>query len=181
MSDFVPTFDGEKFRRLLLYIAYKTMDDTTFGAVKLNKVLYYSDFEAYRRLGNPITGATYQKLAEGPAPRELLQERNTLVREGDVEIEAVPVFTGMTVHHLTAPRQPDITVFKDGELLIVNNVIEWARGKTAREISDFSHQEPGWALAQESEDIPYFTAWLSADPVEQSVRERAHELAQGLP
>ena len=30
--------------------------DERFGAVKLNKILYFADFEAYRRLGEPITG-----------------------------------------------------------------------------------------------------------------------------
>lgn len=63
-------FDESKFKELVLYIATNTSRDPTVGAVELNKILYYSDFIAYKRLGRPITGAAYQKLSEGPAPRQ---------------------------------------------------------------------------------------------------------------
>ena len=50
-------FNAEKFRELLVYVSKKCEDDPTFGAVKLNKILYYADFAAYRQGGKPITGA----------------------------------------------------------------------------------------------------------------------------
>ena len=62
-------FEPDKFRELIVYICKKSEGDPTFGAVKLNKILYYADFAAYRILGKPITGAQYQKLREGPAPQ----------------------------------------------------------------------------------------------------------------
>lgn len=63
----------EKFRELILYVANMSRNDPDFGAVKLNKILYYADFRAYRELGRPISGAAYRKLSEGPAPRQLLR------------------------------------------------------------------------------------------------------------
>ena len=53
--------DSEKFRELIVYIVRRNRQtDPTFGAIKLNKVLYYADFAAYRHFGSrspaPLTG-----------------------------------------------------------------------------------------------------------------------------
>ncbi|MEP6936295.1 MAG: type II toxin-antitoxin system antitoxin SocA domain-containing protein [Nitrospirota bacterium] len=48
-------------------IAHKGKTDPRLGSVKLNKLLYYADFTAYRNLEKAITGAEYQHLPEGPA------------------------------------------------------------------------------------------------------------------
>ncbi len=83
-------FDAAKFRELFLYIAESCAEDPRFGAVKLNKILYYADFEAYRRLGEPITGDTYRKLSEGPAPGWLLQQRSILLDSGAARWSITP-------------------------------------------------------------------------------------------
>ena len=88
-------FNAEKFRELLVYVSKKCEDDPTFGAVKLNKILYYADFAAYRLYDKPITGAKYRKLSEGPAPRELIAERDALLASGDAEIKEAAYFTGV--------------------------------------------------------------------------------------
>jgi hypothetical protein len=173
-------FAEDKFRELLVYIATRSADDPTFGSVKLNKVLYYSDFASYRLLGKPITGASYQKLREGPAPRELLQCRAELIDSGNATIELRPYFTRMQKTLVINPdREPDTEIFDPGELELVDQVISYFRGKTAREVSDFSHREPGWILATDRETIPYETAWLSSDPMEQEVEELGLSFALG--
>ena len=58
---FIP-FNEQKFKELVIYIAGRCESDPYFGAVKLNKLLFFSDFFAYAKLGNPITGAEYMKL-----------------------------------------------------------------------------------------------------------------------
>ena len=156
-------FAEDKFRELLVYIATRSTDDPTFGSVKLNKVLYYSDFASYRLLGKPITGATYQKLREGPAPRELLKCRSDLIASGTATIQLRPYFTRMQKTLVISPeRVPDTEIFDPGELQLVDEVMDFFRGKTAREVSDLSHREPGWILATDRETIPYETA-LSSD------------------
>ena len=167
-----PTFSSEKFRELLLYIASESTDDPTFGAVKMNKVLYYADFAAFRQFGRPITGATYRKLMEGPAPLEMLKERHALIESGDAELCEVAYFTGAQ-QRLTVRdgREPDREIFEPGELKIVDEVIRFFYGKTAREVSDYSHREPGWAVARDREVIPYDTVWLSPGPLSQEAEE----------
>ena len=62
----------EKLRELVLYIAEQSECDSAFGMTKLNKLLFFSDFQAYLSTGNAITGEEYQKLPNGPAPRKIL-------------------------------------------------------------------------------------------------------------
>ena len=75
-------YDDEKFRELMLYIGEQMADDPLFGATVLNKVLFFADSLAYLTLGQPITGAVYQKLEYGPAPRRLLPEQQRLIDDG---------------------------------------------------------------------------------------------------
>jgi hypothetical protein len=60
-----------KLQELILYIARRSEDVRHFGANKLNKLLFYTEFLAYSKTGRSITGATYERLEHGPAPRGL--------------------------------------------------------------------------------------------------------------
>ncbi|MFW6195515.1 MAG: Panacea domain-containing protein [Chloroflexota bacterium] len=176
-----PTYDPRKFRELLIYLAEQSRDDPRFGAVKLNKLMYYCDFIAYWRLGQPITGATYQKLSEGPAPRELLSERAGLLDRGEINLETAPYFTYVQQRVAPAPdRTADISVFNQDELAIIHEVLQELRGLNGREVSERSHGEPGWLLSNDGEDIPYFTAWLSSEPLTAEEEEFGREVAQQL-
>ena len=82
-------YDKSKMRELILYIARAQADDPTFGRVKLAKLLYFADNEAFVRLERPITGATYQKLPEGPAAREFVPLRDEMLLNGDARGSSV--------------------------------------------------------------------------------------------
>jgi hypothetical protein len=64
--------DRDKFRELVIYVADRLADDTSFGDTKLNKVLHFVDFFGNSHLGHAVTGATYQKAEHGPLARALL-------------------------------------------------------------------------------------------------------------
>lgn len=160
-------FNEAKFKELVLYVASKSQKDPTVGAIKLNKILYYSDFIAYKRLGRPITGAGYQKLMEGPAPRQMVPIRRMMVDSGRIRLEERPYFNGMIQRIVPTPRVLTPKLLSAEEIAIVDEVISALVGKTAREVSDLSHRELGWVLAKPGETIPYETAWLSSEPLPQ--------------
>ena len=159
-------YDPEKFREAVLYIAKKCENDSRFGATKLNKILYYADFAAYRRLGAPITGAAYRKLDQGPAPRQLPRERRTMLDVDTIEIEERPYFHGVQ-HRIVAKRPPNIERFSTDEIAILDEVIEGLWHLSATQVSDLSHREWGWQVAEPLEDIPYPAAWLSAESLDE--------------
>ncbi len=167
----------DKFRELVLYIAGKSADDPRFGAVKLNKILYYSDFAAYRLLGHPITGDDYQNLAEGPAPLHLLTARDSLLADGSALLETKPYFNRKQIR-IKAHRQPKPGVLAQDELGIVDQVIEALWEYDAQQVSALSHAEFGWRLTRRNEPIPYYTAWVSPEPLTVDQVQRGFEVAE---
>ncbi len=163
-------FSELKFREAIIYAAERAEaeGDKWFGAIKLNKILYYSDFIAYRRLGSPITGATYQKLSEGPAPREMLPVRERMVRDEDVRVETRQVFN-FSQQRIVPLRAPELSALSEDERAILDEVIETLWDKSAAEASEMSHRDIGWIAAASGEEIPYETAWL--DPIPHSAEQ----------
>ena len=171
-------FDADKFKELIVYAAERSVDDQSFGAVKLNKILYYSDFDAYRLLGHPISGATYRKLQAGPAPKQLLAAREELIQEGRLRSESRQYFNRVQKRLVpVAGASAMIEMFSSEEREVIDSVIDFLRPMSAREASDYSHREPGWVLAGDREVIPYESAGLSADPWDQETEEHVFEFA----
>ena len=110
---------AQRFRELIIYVAKQCEHDPHFGAVKLNKILYRSDFRAFERFGAPLTGVRYFRLKAGPAPRALKPVQRALVSEGAIRIEVESV--GPHEQHRTvALRDPVLEHFTRDELHVVD-------------------------------------------------------------
>ncbi|MGA9113833.1 MAG: Panacea domain-containing protein [Candidatus Dormiibacterota bacterium] len=169
--------DWQKFKELVLYISRRSEADPRFGAVKLNKILYYADFAAHRRLGHAITEATYQHLDEGPAPREMLVAQREMMAAGDLIIESRPYYN-RTQRRAKALRDPRAGILSAAELEIVNEVIEDLFLLDAQQVADRSHQEFGYRATGPREDIPYRTAWIGSAPLTAEQIEVGFEVAR---
>jgi hypothetical protein len=152
-------FNRGKFTEAMLHVAARSSDDSTFGATKLNKILFYADFIHYAEYGQSITGATYRKLNYGPVPRQLPEVQAELLDAGDARIEENNRL-GLRQKRLIPGRPADLSAFSDTEQAVLESVIEALAGKTAGAVSAMSHLEPGWRLASMFEDIPYQTVFL---------------------
>ncbi|NOY30424.1 MAG: SocA family protein, partial [Planctomycetes bacterium] len=128
--------------------------DGPFGATKLNKLLFFSDFLAYRKFGKSITGHPYQKLNKGPAPRALVPIREQLEAEEAIAL-AERDYHGYPQKRVLALREADLSRFSSDEIALVTALIEEYWGRTATQLSDLSHEFRGWQLAEYGEDIPY--------------------------
>ncbi len=172
-------FSQSRFRELLLYCALKSESHRYFGATKLNKCLFYADFLAYRTLGSSITGADYLALEHGPAPRQLVAERDAMVAEKHVAIQKRAF-----QQRVIALREPDLADFSGAEIAIVDQVIDEIRTLDAGDVSDLSHAFLGWKAARtESEAtgkqvvIPYSTALVSNEPLDEFQESHGLDLA----
>ncbi len=164
-------FSSERFRELVILLSELSAKDEWFGATKLNKALYYCDFIAYQRLGKSITGALYQKLSEGPAPRELLREREAMIAAEDISVIQKPVFNYLQ-QRVQPLRPANRSLFTEDELRVILEVVRLLGPLTARQTSEMSHAEVGWAAAALGEEIPYVTAFLLAGPIPAEVELR---------
>jgi hypothetical protein len=170
----------EKFAELLLYVAREIEEDPTGGATKINKILFFAEFSHMRTHGKPITGMPYQKLPQGPAPRRLLPVRGRLIEEGSAELRMDDYF-GFPLSRLVALREVQVAMFGESERRAVDQVIGALWGKTAKEVSDLSHEEMGWKMVEDGEDIPFSSAFLARRVVvTDKMRKRAEDLAEKL-
>jgi hypothetical protein len=151
-----------KFREMILYVARQSESDPKCGRTKLNKILFYADFRAYDVLGHAISGESYQKLENGPAPRALLRVVEEMEREGACTW-AERSYYGKPLKKLLALREPDLSVFEPAEVDLMRSVIDELRPLNATEVSDLSHNFVGWQAAGMNEDIPYSTVFVD-DP-----------------
>jgi hypothetical protein len=152
----------EKFKEIILYIAQQSEGDSSFGATKLNKILFFCDFLSYRAYGESITGQRYFKLPYGPAPRPLVPVVNELIEEGAC-IKLQRSRFGLLQDTIIAKREADLDIFKPRDIALVDHVLRELRNNDAKEVSLLSHEFIGWQLAGDLEDIPYETIFLG-DP-----------------
>jgi len=164
------------FAELVLYVSRKSEDDPRFGSTKLNKILFYADFIHYGKTGRSITGAEYQRLEWGPAPRRLLPIQREL-EEGDALAIQKVEYHGRYQKRTVALREPDLSSFSGEEIATVDGVIDDLWGANASDVSDLSHRLPSWQIAEENETIPYVSVFVSDRQLSQAEKDHARVYA----
>lgn len=107
---------------------------------KMNKLLFYIDFFAYRKYGASITGLTYRALPYGPVP-----ERWDRIYGCFDEIALEPRIAGDKEGLVIVPvGTPDPTILSAEELATISFICTRFKNHSAAEISQISHTEDAW-------------------------------------
>lgn len=167
----------QRFRELIIYVSKQSINDEYFGAIKLNKILYYSDFKAFERFGSPLTGLPYFRLQYGPALEWLLPVRGELIKEGAIEIKQIWI-GGYLQDRTIALRDPYLSLFSEDEISLVDEVIKDLWAQTATEVSDASH-DVRWKTLNNRDLVPYEFAFLDSEITDDD-RVRTEELGREL-
>jgi uncharacterized phage-associated protein len=170
--------DEDKLAELILYVCQQCADDPCFGATKLNKILYFSDFLQYANTGRPITGVEYQKLEYGPVPRRLLPVRRNLEKKGALGIQPTRLASGAVQQKPVNLRAPDLKDFSGDEIATVDRVIRVLGKMDSSSVSDLSHQMVGWQAVETGETIPYSSILISNPPLTPAEMRRGFEIAE---
>ena len=157
-------YDERKLTELVVYVAGRLADDRAGGSAKLHTVLFFADFTHVRRHRRPVTGAEYQHLPHGPAPRRLAPIRSRLIASGEAEL-VTEDFLGRPQHRLIARRPADLTAFTEDELTTIGSVLDDLAGLTAGQVSALAHDEPAWKHTLDGESIPYELALVAKEQV----------------
>jgi uncharacterized phage-associated protein len=170
-----PSDDISRLKALILLVSDKSQDDIRFSALKLNKLLYYIDNRAYRELGQPISEATYLRLAEGPAPREMPRALRELELEGAIEHQTHSFHNG-TQKRVICKQGANPEAFTREERRIIDSVVDELLYLNGNQLSEQSRQEWGWKLTKEGEVIPLAASWLAAGPLTQAQEAQGADL-----
>ena len=154
------TGSTEKFEELVHFIIHECRDNPRkLGAIKLNKVAYYADVEAFRRKGSPIAESGYIKRRLGPVPKNILKTLRKLKEAGAIEIEEpVIMYEPRLFRSLKEPALKHLT---EDEQNLIRLIIDYVTERTANCISEETH-DIVWEAAHEGEEIPVY-ATLAAN------------------
>jgi uncharacterized phage-associated protein len=175
-------FSRGKFKELVVYLcaASERAGDEGFGMVKLNKLLYRADFEAYRLLGHPITGETYEKQEFGPVARDLPVVLDELGAAARLRWEHIP----RGPHTRDVPKitddpdaVADMTAFPPDEREVIENTLRELAVYGGKGVSEWSHEESaGWKAAPEyGHAIDYASTFISTEPISSEDLARARD------
>lgn len=168
----------ERLGELILHISSRCEDDPNFGATKLNKILWWSDFLSYARRGKPITGAEYQRLRNGPAPKRLVPVRRRLVTNHDAVVQEREYFK-RTQKRVIPLRKAKYDLFTAEDIALVDEVISDLWDDNAATVSEESHGK-AWEVAKDKQSIPYEAILLSDSLASPADVEETHSLAEIL-
>ncbi|SRR5581483_2666301 len=166
---------NERLRELILYIVKKHHGNRSFGALKLYKVLFFSDFRFFAAHGEPITGAAYKKDEFGPVPANIFALLEQMKTAGELEQKKHQF--GQTKRSVfTAMREADLKNFSREQIAEVDRAIHEVGYMTSDAVSEMSHKR-AWRIARMEELIPYQFALLSDEPISNDEINRTKELA----
>ncbi|MGI6366365.1 MAG: type II toxin-antitoxin system antitoxin SocA domain-containing protein [Bacillota bacterium] len=142
-------FSPERVSNMVLYF---TQMNPKLSKTKLMKLLFYADFTHYKNHGYSLSGMPYQHLPYGPVPINHGLLLDVLVENSIVSLEP---FDSCEGEYLVPCSNYDLSEFDEEELMTMQKVVEHFRGYTAKEISDFSHEEEAYAATDDRELISY--------------------------
>jgi hypothetical protein len=170
MTPYKPVANEAKLKEAIVFIASFSDRDDSFGATKLNKLLFRADFIAYAHWGKPITGVEYFALENGPAPRAMKKLLRLMREQGEIAIREKDYF-GHEQHRVIPLRAPDTGSFGKDETELLFRLIQQYWGVSGTSMSNESHEFLGWELARLEETIPYSVALVgSREPTLDEIR-----------
>lgn len=151
--------DEKKAKELILLLSALSEGDEYFGATKLNKLLFYTDFLTYILYGAPVTGYSYQARPGGPMLKDFYKIRGEM--DGKEIVIAQRNFGGHRQDKTFAKRDPNYGMFTGEEMSIITHIVNEFKGVNAAQISSLSHEFLGWQAVEIGEEIPYEIALVS--------------------
>lgn len=144
----------DHLKNILLYIIENCKE---VFYTKMNKILFYVDFAAYRESGMTITGLSYKALDYGPVP----EHWDRIYSQFD-EIIQVPRIVGEREGtELQAKVKTDRAKLTNFEKEILDKVCVRFATVSSAEISRISHEEEAWLQCKATQDtIPLEYAFL---------------------
>lgn len=134
----LPSF--EKFGNVVLF--FLELNKNIFK-VKMNKLLYYSDFLHFKRFGQSITGYKYQAIQMGPVPYRYDAIYDLLTHENIIDF-VLEEIKNATVDRPVAIKSFDKKIFNESELKVLNEVYERFKNMSTEDLVELSHKEKGW-------------------------------------
>jgi transcriptional regulator with XRE-family HTH domain len=149
----VPQKNIDKFKEVLLYVLNKVGAKPNIGEGVLYKLLYFIDFDYYEKYEEQLIGATYIKNRYGPTPVEFTKIVSQMEGKDLVKVEK-KFFDYLQKKYLPL-REPDLSKLNARELATIDDILKKLSDKTAKDISEYSHNDVPWLTTEDGKVIDY--------------------------
>ena len=123
---------------------------------KLNKLLFYTDFNAYRLTGYSITGLEYRAIQFGPVPSQFQKMYVNLLEQGQISIDEQYFGNGAYGDEINPKTRFNASLFSQEEIKVLEFVAKRYGKLATDDIVNLSHDETGWhANAEQKALINY--------------------------
>ena len=168
----IPKNNMEKFKQVLLYMLAKVGSRPNIGETAIYKLLYFIDFDYYEKYEEQLIGAKYIRNTYGPTPVHFKKVVEEMVRDGQIEEVKSKYFKYPQKKYL--PRlEPNLSKLSGREIEHIDCVLSKLAGKTARELTSYSHTDTPWMIKKQGEILDYESVFYR-DPIH-SVRDNSHD------
>jgi Predicted transcriptional regulator len=125
----------------------------------LNKLLFYSDFLAYRNNCFSMSGVRYRAIKMGPVPNNYNSIYEFMFNREDIEINNVAFTDNIFGYRFnkTENKEFNAEIFSSEEIEILNLVCSKFSGMTTNDVIKFSHQEKAWLENNEERKLIDYT------------------------
>lgn len=139
-------FNYKKSVQALNYLA--VLEGGAINYMKALKLIWLSDRYHLRNHGRTITGDKYYALKNGPVAsftKDIIINKHITEELNKYS----STFVSVNGYDLSTNSQPNINVFSQKELEVINTVYDNYKSMTEFEISEFSHNFPEWKQYEE--------------------------------
>jgi transcriptional regulator with XRE-family HTH domain len=150
----VPQKNLKKFKEVLIYILNKVGAKPNIGETVIYKLLYFIDFDYYEKYEEQLVGATYLKNKYGPTPLEFRKIVEQMKAKRQI-IEVKDKYFEYPQKKYLPLRKPDVGILKGNEMEVVDDVLDRLSNMSARQISNYSHNDVPWLTTDEGKVIEY--------------------------
>lgn len=112
--------------------------------LKLNKLLFYTDFSHYKNYGQSISGLSYRAIQYGPVPANYDNIYAYLENEQIISTEWIRLPNGSAREVFKADNDFENGLFSPEELHTINTIIDRFQNTSTWDIVDQSHKEKAW-------------------------------------
>ncbi len=143
------TPDLKKFSEMVVFFAERLQPWKT----KLNKLLFYADFCAYKKTGFSISGVQYRAIQMGPVPYNFNSIFEYIANKNELVIYCTTFADGGVGEQFKPNpfKVFDKGLFSKSELQVLEFVADRLKSASTTEIVKISHNEKAWLDNQEEQ------------------------------
>ena len=140
----------QKFTEMIVFFSEKLKPWKT----KINKLLFYTDFEMFRQTGFSMSGIKYRAIPMGPVQDNFNSIFEYLANQDTFDIFYTEFENGTGEQFKPHPGRKFVAeLFSDQEVSVLNQIAQRFQNMSTNEIIEYSHKETAWKENAEKKQL----------------------------